>query len=391
MTMLQMFRKRSSATLPVLALVSRDASTVESLKFYLNQQKFPPFQVVHLQPDDILRHLQANRPADLIAVELDAAEAPDLAALQKLMEARPSTTPVIVISPAVDEAMIRLFLRLRVSDWLRKPADPNDLVEACRRVDLTTGGGTGEHANCITFMGAMGGVGATTLAVHTAMLLSERSAKGKATTCLVDLDFNSGMCAEYLDLKPALQLDEIVPHPERLDDHLLGVMLAQYSPTLSLLSGRVKFGQYHDLDPAVVARLLDLAASRFANVVIDLPRAWHPWTETVLLGSSKFYVVTELTVPGLRAARRVVAEIAERQEGDAVTAEVIINKYVRRFMRLGISHNEVKEVLGTAFAGLVSSNPALAREAIDRGVPMNRIKRRNKVVKDLGKIVLAGK
>jgi pilus assembly protein CpaE len=167
-------------------------------------------------------------------------------------------------------------------------------------------------------------------------------------------------------------------------------MLSQYSPTLSLLSGRAKLGQYHDLDPAVVARLLDLAATRFANVVIDLPRAWQPWTETVLLGSNRFYVVTELTVPGLRAARRVVSEVSEREEG-TVGPRVIINKYVRRFLRTGISHNEVKEVLGPAFAGHVRANPALAREAIDRGVPMNRIKRRNKVVKDLGRIVLASK
>jgi pilus assembly protein CpaE len=271
---------------------------------------------------------------------------------------------------------------------LRKPADPNDLVEACRRVDLASSSGAAEHANCITFMGAMGGVGATTLAVNTALLLSERGAKGKSSTCLVDLDFTSGMCAEYLDLKPALQLDEIIPHPERLDDHLLGVMLAQYSPNLSLLSARAKFGQYHDLSPAVVARLLDLAASRFANVVIDLPRAWHPWTETVLLGSSKFYVVTDLTVPGLRSARRVVSELVE---DDTIAARVIINKHVRRLLRTGISHNEVKEVLGDAFIGHVRSNPSLAREAIDRGVPMTRIKRRNNVVKDLGRIVLSSK
>jgi pilus assembly protein CpaE len=389
--MLQLFRKRTTASEPVLLLVTRDAGTVDSLQFYLSQQKFPPFQVAHVRPDAVLGHLQGKNPADLIVVELESAEAPELAELQKLMAARAATTPVIVISPDVDEAMVRLFLRLRVADWLRKPADPNDLVEACRRVELASSGGTGEQANCVTFMGAMGGVGATTLAVHTALLLSERSAKGKSTTCLVDLDFTSGMCAEYLDLKPALQLEEIIPHPERLDDHLLGVMLAQYSPNLSLLSARGKLGQYHDLDPSVVARLLDLAATRFANVVIDLPRAWQPWTETVLLGSSKFYVVTELTVPGLRAARRLVSELGEREDDGTVAARVIINKHVRRLLRTGISHNEVREVLKGNFAGHVRAKPALAREAIDRGVPMNRIKRRNKVVKDLGRIVLAAK
>jgi pilus assembly protein CpaE len=389
--MLQLFRKRTSDQQPVLLLVSRDEGTVESLEFYLNQQKFPPFQVLHVRPESALRHLEGKLPADLIAVELDSAEAPDLAALQKLIEAREGRTPVIVISPDVDEAMVRMFLRLRVSDWLRKPASPSDLVEACRRVDLASSGTGGEAANCITFMGAMGGVGATSLAVNAAVLLSERNVKGKSTTCLVDLDLSGGMCAEYLDLTPALHLDEIIPHPERLDDHLLGVMLSQYSPTLSLLSTRAKLGQYSDLDPALVARLLDLVASRFANVVIDLPRAWQPWTETVLMGSTQFYVVTELTVPGLRAARRLVSEIAEREDADIVQPRVIVNKYVRRLLRTGISNTEIKEVLKDSFAGHVRADPGLAREAIDRGVPMNRVKRRNKIDKDLGRIVLPRK
>ena len=389
--MFQMFRKRTTAQQPVLLLVSRDTITAESLEFYLNQQKFAPFQVDHVQPEDVLRRLEGKQGADLIAFELDSADHAELAALKKVMDARDPATPVIVISPDVDEAMVRLFLRLRVADWLRKPADPGELIEACGRVGVSSSGGSGEQANCLTFMGAMGGVGATTLAVHTALLLSERSARDKSSTCLVDLDFTSGMCAEYLDLKPALQLDEIVPHPERLDDHLLGLMLSQYSPMLSLLSARGKLGQYRDLDPAVVARLLDLVATRFANVVIDLPRAWHPWTDTVLLGSSTFYVVTELTVPGLRAARRVVSEIGEREDADAVAPRVIINKHVRRFLRTGISQNEVKEVLGGAFAGHVCAKAALAREAIDRGVPMTGIKRRNKVVRDLGRIVLPRK
>jgi pilus assembly protein CpaE len=109
------------------------------------------------------------------------------------------------------------------------------------------------------------------------------------------------------------------------------------------------------------------------------------------MGSTQFFVVTELTVPGLRAARRLVSEMAEREDADAVQPRVIVNKYVRRFLRTGISNTEIKEVLKDSFAGHVRANPSLAREAIDRGVPMNRVKRRNKVVKDLGRIVLPRK
>ena len=62
-------------------------------------------------------------------------------------------------------------------------------------------------------MAAAGGVGATTLAIEAAMQLS-RDAKDPDSTCLVDLDFQTSACADYLDLEPRLDLDEIGAHPD---------------------------------------------------------------------------------------------------------------------------------------------------------------------------------
>jgi pilus assembly protein CpaE len=49
--------------------------------------------------------------------------------------------------------------------------------------------------------------------------------RGSLSICLVDLDFQHGACADYLDLEPRLVLSEIEPRPERLDRQLLEVML----------------------------------------------------------------------------------------------------------------------------------------------------------------------
>jgi DNA-binding NarL/FixJ family response regulator len=200
--MLQMFRKRTAATEPVLLLVSRDAGTVDSLEFYLNQQKFPPFQVVHVQPDGVLATCRASaRPTSSRWSSIRRG-----ARLRRAAEAdggAPAATPVIVISPDVDEAMVRLFLRLRVADWLRKPADPSELVEACRRVDLATERRHRRAGQLRHLHGRHGRRRRHHAGGPHRLLLSERNAKGKSTTCLVDLDFTSGMCAEYLDLKPA--------------------------------------------------------------------------------------------------------------------------------------------------------------------------------------------
>ena len=82
------------------------------------------------------------------------------------------------------------------------------------------------EAQIFTFLPAVGGAGVTTLAVQTAMLLLNSGARGKTATCLVDLDFQHGACADYLDIEPRLNLGEIEPRPERLDRQLLEVMLS---------------------------------------------------------------------------------------------------------------------------------------------------------------------
>ncbi|MGI9463568.1 MAG: hypothetical protein ACR2OM_06495, partial [Aestuariivirgaceae bacterium] len=327
-----------------------------------------------------------NKP-DVIVVELDTIEERELQNLDQLMSNRPGDTPVVVISPSIDEEMVRLFLRLRVADWLRKPASPQELVQVCRRVVPAKDGSTGQKTKCFSFFGAHGGAGVTTLAVNSALLLSENRRKGAApSTCLVDLDFSTGMCSEYLDISTGLNLAEIMPDPDRLDGQLLGVMLAQYSQNLSLLATRGELGEFDTIDPSIIAKLLDLAAQRFSNIVIDMPRHWQPWTETVLMGSNGCFIVAELTVPGLRSARRLVNEFNERL-GEEVTPRVIINKHNRPLLKTGISHKEVEQVLGTAFAGYVGDEARLAREAIDRGVPITELKRRNKLLKDLEKIL----
>jgi pilus assembly protein CpaE len=175
-----------------------------------------------------------------------------------------------------------------------------------------------------------------------------------------------------------------------MDDQLLSIMLSHYSPHLSLLASRAKLGEFSDIDPVIVARFLDLVAARFANIVIDMPRSWNSWTESILLGSQTCYIVTELTVPGLRAARRYVVEIHERLGEDA-NPKVIVNKNSRHWFKTGISAKEAEDVLGDALAGYIGNEASLVREAIDRGVPVSELKRRNKVTRDLEQILFGGK
>src|ERR1700694_3969318 len=154
--------------------------------------------------------------ATVLLVDLDATRADEIAALQNLARRLAGSVPILVVTAGFSESVARQLIQLRIADFLVKPVDPMELVRACGRVAKGSAADSATEAGIYTLLPAAGGVGVTTLAVETAMLLLRRAPRGGASTCLVDLDFQHGACADYLDIEPRLDIGEIEPRPGRL-------------------------------------------------------------------------------------------------------------------------------------------------------------------------------
>jgi pilus assembly protein CpaE len=324
--------------------------------------------------------------AAVVIVDLDAGHDAEMQSLERLMTRLGAWPPVVVVTQSFDADVARLLLQMRVADFLQKPVQPVDLVRACARVAKPTAS-VAKEAQIHTFLPAVGGAGVTTIAIQTAMLLRERSPKGQPSTCLVDLNFQNGACADYLDLEPRLDLKEIEPRPERLDRQLLEVMLSQHHTGISLIAAPNRPAEMRTFDPDMVTRLLDLVSSHFDYVVIDMPRTWFSWTDNVLLGSNQLYIVSEMTVPSLRHAKGLVAAIRERL-GDGPRPQVIVNRFEQKMFAPGLKKADIEQALGIDFAGTIPNSYQIVREAIDRGVPLDEVKPGNQVTQQLRKLVL---
>jgi pilus assembly protein CpaE len=123
-------------------------------------------------------------------------------------------------------------------------------------------------------------------------------------------------------------------------------------------------------------------------VVIDMPRTWFSWTDNVLVGSNKLFIVSEMTVPGLRHAKQLVTAITERLGAD-LHPRVIVNRFEQRLFAPGLRRADIKQALGQAFAGTIPNNYRLVREAIDRGIPLEEVKAGNNVTTELKKLMLS--
>ena len=164
-------------------------------------------------------------------------------------------------------------------------------------------------------------------------------------------------------------------------------MLSQHSSGLSVIAAPNRPAEMRSFDPNVVTRLLDLVSSHFDYVVIDMPRTWFSWTDNVLIGSNKLFIVSEMTVPGLRHAKQLVAAVSERLGPDK-QPKVIVNRFEQRMFTPGLRRADIEQALGPAFGGTIPNNYRLVREAIDRGVPLDEVKSGNNVSAELKKLVL---
>ncbi|HWE77900.1 MAG TPA: response regulator receiver protein [Pseudolabrys sp.] len=324
--------------------------------------------------------------ATVIVADLDDAAPGQMAGLARLA-GRP--TPVIAVTQAFDANVARVLLQMRIADLLVKPVQPLDLVRACAQASKAPSGGVeATEAKIYTFLPAVGGAGVTTLAVQAAMLLlNARGPRAKTSTCLVDLDFQHGAVADYLDIEPRLNIAEIEPRPDRLDRQLLEVMLSYHDSGLAVVAAPNRPAEMRSFDPDVVTRLLDLVSSHFEYVVFDMPRTWFSWTDSVLLGSNRLYIVSEATVPGLRHAKQLVAAIKERL-GEGPKAEVVINRFQQRMFSSALALKDIEQTIGEAFCSAIPNDYQLVREAIDRGVPLDDVKPGNKITAQLKKLVL---
>ena len=125
-------------------------------------------------------------------------------------------------------------------------------------------------------------------------------------------------------------------------------MLSHHASGLAVIAAPNRPAEMRSFDPDMVTRLLDLVSSHFDYVVIDMPRTWFSWTDSVLLGSNKLFIVSEMTVPGLRHAKQLVAAIRERL-GDGPQPQVIVNRFEQRMFDAGPEEGRHRAGAGRRF------------------------------------------
>lgn len=220
-----------------------------------------------------------------------------------------SKISVVALSGSQDPALLLLAMRSGCSEFIHKNFEPEDLVQLLQRLDRQrVGTATASRAlsagSVLSFFGAKGGVGTTTLAVHLAMYLVEVH---KKRTLLIDNHPELGHICVYLGLDGTrFNFHELVRNVGRLDSDLLHGFTAKHPSGLEVLSSPDVCGEARELDADSIGKLLEFLRSEYDYVILDCSTAMHESNLAVIEGSSQVYLVATPEIGAIRDLSRYV-------------------------------------------------------------------------------------
>jgi pilus assembly protein CpaE len=295
------------------------------------------------------------------------------------------SVPLIAAAYEPSLAFVRSLVRAGAHDVIPLPLDPAELetaLDPIRRMIAAQGPRQrAGHQKVVAIIKSEGGVGATSLLSQLAVRFAQREAAAGRQTCLMDLDVQFGDAAVQLGLQPLLTFGELLEAGKRLDGEMLRSVATRHSSGLNVISAPREIMPLEAMTSDQLLSIVDLATAEFGTVFVDLPTNWTNWSMSLLARADLVLMVSELRVPSLHRARRQLDLLADQGMGD-LEIRVIINRAEKGlFKSLGTA--DAERVLRRPVSYTIANDHGTMSEAIDRGVPLEAVKRRCALVKDI--------
>lgn len=256
-------------------------------------------------------YTDASTPA-LLIVESDKGATEMLAQLDQLAEVCDAGTRVVVIGGFNDIALYRELIRRGVSEYLVAPLQTLNLIRAV--TGLFADPANAFTGRSIAFIGAKGGVGASTLAHNIGFAISERM---MAPTVIADFDLPFGTAGLDFNQDPLQGVADALSQPDRLDATLLERMMVRCTERLSLFAAPATLDSTYDISAAAFEEVVSKIRATAPFVIMDLPHVWSSWMRQTLLGADDVVIVATPDLASLRNGKNMFDLIRSARPNDA--------------------------------------------------------------------------
>jgi pilus assembly protein CpaE len=306
-----------------------------------------------------IEYLNEQRSPQLLLVDISGIDMP-LSLIHTLSEVCEPGTNVVALGDHNDVGLYRDLVDAGVSNYLVKPLTRELLSRALSpkttadisRTSLKLG-------KIVSFTGARGGVGTTTLAANLAWHLANRQSRRVA---LVDLDLQHGDCSLLFNTEYTPGFRDALSNPLRLDALLLDRIMTKVGERLFLLGSEELLSDNMQFTAASMDTLFSVLRAQFHYVIVDVPRTSAPAYRRALEMSDRRVIVLDQTMRSMRDAVRVAGLFGDDQVPAAERSVDLRNIFVvNRVGEVGPHAVALKEICAVLQVQPTSVVPFLPR------------------------------
>jgi pilus assembly protein CpaE len=273
---------------------------------------------------------------------------------------------VFAVSTVSEPERIIVAMRAGCAEYLLKPIQTDRILEGLARVEAKQKDKNRSkvRGKIITLIGAKGGTGVTTLALHLALDLTGNRQR---RCLLVDQHSALGDASLYLGTgRHQYSFYELANNTDRLDQELLEGFLLQHASGLHLLDSPETVDAVHKAPPSAVERTLAFLAEGYQFVVVDCPPGLTDATLACISQSDEIAIVMTAELPSVRNTVRYIEHLA-KMGFNTKNIHIVLNRHSKRGP---LSDERIEKALNRSISMRVPNNYNEVIRAINSGAPI---------------------
>ncbi len=291
--------------------------------------------------------------------------------LSRLAEVCQANTKVIVIGHVNDVLLYRELIKAGIAEYIVAPVSPVAFIELI--ASLYTDPKSSPLGRIVSFLGAKGGVGSSTIAHNLAWATSQKQG---VDTIITDLDLAFGTASLNFNQDGSGGILEALNQPDRLDSTLVERMMTKLGNKLSLLNGPGSVERDFNIEGHAVDAILNVVRSSAPLVMVDVPNMWAPWIKHTLLNSDEIIITATPELPSLRNAKNLMDLFKAARANDR-PPRLIINQ-VGVPKRPEIAPADFAKALGVTPLAVIPHDPAAFGLAQGNGQMLHEVAPKSK-------------
>jgi pilus assembly protein CpaE len=198
---------------------------------------------------------------------------------------------------------------------------------------------------------------------------------------VIDLDIQFGTVGASLGRSAKTTVVDLLDAGSRLDTEFIHSATIDSGRGFDVIVAPEPITPLESVNVDHLLQLLTLTRREYGVVLADLPANWTNWTLSTTAASTDVVLITELTIAGLRQAKRRL-ELFDSVGIPRSRIHVVVNRVEKRlFPSIGVE--EVRQTLGHPVFAKLAADHAVLSSAPDQGLLAWEAHRNSKFASDI--------